>query len=163
MSDQTVSRRVRQLLLGPLLTEGFELVDVEHHPGLLRVIVDRPEGIDLDALDGASRVASAVLDDADPLPSSYTLEVSSPGVERRLRTPEHFVRFVGSTVSLRTRDEGEPRVRGVLESADDTGVVVAGRSLPYDRIRSARTVFVWPAAPAPRARPPKPRKAVAGR
>ena len=75
----------------------------------------------------------------------YTLEVSSPGVERPLRTPEHFRRFVGTSVAVKTRPdvEGDRRLEGTLEAADDEGVVVAGRRLAYDDIEKARTVFVW--------------------
>jgi len=146
MTDQKMPERVRNLVEVPLAGSGFELVDVEHRDGLLRVTVDRPGGVDLDAVDAASRLVSAVLDEADPLPSPYTLEVSSPGIERALRTPQHFIRFVGSTVSLRTRVEGAFRTIGTLESADESGIVVDGATFGYDQIRSARTVFVWPAA-----------------
>ena len=62
-----------------------------------------------------------------------------------MRTPEHFRRFVGSTVNIKARPgvEGERRVEGVLEAADDEGVVVGGRRLSYDEIEKARTTFVW--------------------
>jgi ribosome maturation factor RimP len=75
-----------------------------------------------------------------------TLEVSSPGVERPLRTPEHFRRFVGKEVAVKAKPgtEGERRLAGVLEAADEEGVVVAGRRLAYAEIERARTVFVWP-------------------
>jgi len=88
---------------------------------------------------------SDALDRADPVPGHYTLEVSSPGLERPLRTPIHFQRFVGSTVAVKTRPEveGDRRVEGTLEAADDEGFVVAGRRLAYDDVEKARTVFVW--------------------
>jgi ribosome maturation factor RimP len=89
--------------------------------------------------------------------------VSSPGIERPLRTPEHFTRFVGHEVVGRTvpGTAGERRFEGVLESADDEGVVVAGRRLSYGDIERARTRFVWPASPKPKANQPKPKAAKA--
>ena len=147
----TVSDRVRDVVGAPLETSGLELVDVEHTGALLRVTVDRPGGVDLDAISDASRLVSEALDRTDVVPGRYVLEVSSPGVERTLRTPEHFRRFVGSTVTVRTRPgtEGDRRVEGELEAADAEGVVVAGRRLAYGEIERARTVFVWEAAAKP--------------
>ena len=132
---------------------GLELVDVEHVGATLRVSVDRPGGVDLDAISTASEAVSAALDRAepDPVPGRYTLEVSSPGVERPLRTPEHFRHAIGTTVSVRTHAgvEGERRIEGVLSEADDEGVVVAGRRLAYGEIERARTVFEWGPSPKP--------------
>ena len=146
-----MSERVRTLVEGPLAASGLELVDVEHQASVLRITVDRPGGVDLDAISTASRLVSDELDRHDVVPGRYVLEVSSPGVERPLRTPDHFRRFVGSTVAVRTRPgaEGDRRVDGVLESADDAGIVVAGRHLAYADIDRARTVFEWGPAPAP--------------
>ena len=142
-----MSDRVRALVEPALSAHGLEVLDVDHQGGLLRVTIDRPGGVDLDALSAATQVVSGALDREDPVPGRYTLEVSSPGVERPLRTPEHFRRHVGSLVSVRTVAgvEGDRRVQGVLESADDIGVVVGGRPLAYGDIDRARTVFEWPA------------------
>lgn len=143
--------RVRELVEPVLAAERLELVDVRLSSGALQVFVDRPGGIDLDAVAAASTIVSQLLDEHDPVPGRYTLEVSSPGVERPLRRPEHFARFVGSTVNVKTRPEvaGERRVQGLLEAADDEGVVVAGRRLAYGEIERARTVFEWGPAPKP--------------
>ena len=101
----------------------LELVDVELRSGVLLVTVDRPGGVDLQALTDANRAVSGVLDELDPIPGQYSLEVSSPGVERTLRTPDHFARAVGETVSVKTRPQvpGERRLRGRLVAADDEG------------------------------------------
>ncbi|HWC10362.1 MAG TPA: ribosome maturation factor RimP [Acidimicrobiales bacterium] len=143
--------RVRAVVEAPLATSELELVDVEHTGNLLRVTVDRPGGVDLDTISEASRLVSEALDRTDVVPGRYVLEVSSPGVERPLRTPEHFHRFVGTTVAVRTRagTDGDRRVEGELEGADDEGVVVAGRRLAYGEIERARTVFVWEPAAKP--------------
>lgn len=158
MRSDDVSERVRALVAPALEPSGLELFDVDLSGGLLKVTVDRPGGVDLDAISAATQVVSAVLDAHDDLiPGRYLLEVSSPGIERPLRTPTHFQRAVGSTVAVKTcpDTEGDRRIEGVLESADDEGVVVSGRAVPYRDIERARTVFVWPQ--------PRPRKAGASR
>jgi ribosome maturation factor RimP len=93
------------------------------------------------------------LDDHDPFTGSrYTLEVSSPGLERPLRTPRHFVRAIGEVVAVRTvpGHEGERRVQGQIISADENGFVLSGEGLGpdglryrYEDIERARTVFEW--------------------
>ena len=146
MTDQHGNERVRAVVEPPRSENGFEVVDVERQGPLLRVTVDRPGGIDLEAVTEATRLVNELLDRHDPIGDKTTLEVSSPGIERPLRTPEHFRRFVGTEVAVKARPgiEGERRLAGVLETADDEGVVVAGRQLAYDDIEKARTVFVWP-------------------
>lgn len=167
MDDLDVSERVRELVGPALADHDLEVVDVEYRAAVLRVTVDRPDGVDLDTISTASRLVSTELDRHDVVPGRYVLEVSSPGVERPLRTTDHFRHFVGSAVAVRTRPGtgGERRVEGVLESADDRGIVVAGRHLSYDDVERARTVFVWgpaPKRPASTTRP-TPAKAKAGR
>jgi ribosome maturation factor RimP len=141
------------VVLQPVLhASDLELVDVELRAGVLLVTVDRPGGVDLEALTDANRAVSGVLDELDPIPGRYTLEVSSPGVERTLRTPAHFAKAVGETVSVKTRPQvaGERRLRGRLVAADEDGfeLAVEGRDgdptrLAYGDIDRARTVFVW--------------------
>jgi ribosome maturation factor RimP len=142
---------IERLLAAPVAEAGLELVEVEHHAGVLRVVVDG-QGADLDHLAEVTRAVSAVLDVHDPVPGRYTLEVSTPGVERPLRSPRHFQRAVGEDVTVRLVGgvEGERRVSGRLAAADDDGIVVEGPDLPeggrriaYDEVERARTVFVW--------------------
>jgi ribosome maturation factor RimP len=144
--------------LSPILqARGLDLVDVELRGAQLTVFVDREGGIGLDELGEATRDVSAALDDIDPLPGRYTLSVSSPGLERRLRTPAHFARAVGETVTIRI-DAGTADVRrltGTLASADESGCTMSGPEVPggemriaYDQIERARTVFEW--GPEPR-------------
>ncbi len=156
---ETVAR-VQELLEPLLAADGFELVDLRFSGGALQIFVDRPGGIDLDTISMVTTQVSRLLDEHDPVPGRYTLEVSSPGVERTLRRPDHFRRFVGSTVSVKTRPgvAGERRQQGRLEAADDEGVVVVpddgpgkgvARRLGYDEIERARTVFRWGPEPKP--------------
>jgi len=150
--EVSVSDRVRDLIEPSLAAQGLEVVDVEQRSNILRVSIDRPEGVDLDAISLATRLVSDELDRHDDIvPGRYVLEVSSPGIERTLRTPHHFRRFVGTTVAVRTvaGTEGDRRLEGVLTDADDDGVVVAGRRLSYTEIDRARTVFVWGPSPRP--------------
>ena len=146
MTDQHGNERVRAVVGPPLAEKGFEVVDVERQGPVLRVTVDKPGGIDLEAVTEATRLVNELLDRHDLVGDKTTLEVSSPGIERPLRTPEHFKRFVGTEVAVKAKagTEGDRRLAGVLEVADDEGVVVAGRRLAYDDIEKARTVFVWP-------------------
>jgi ribosome maturation factor RimP len=147
------------LLASTLAPLGFELVDMEMRSGTVRVVVDRSDGADLEAIAEATRAVSAVLDTHDPLPGQrYTLEVSSPGVERPLRTPQHFIRAVGETVTVRTvtGSQGDRRVTGRLASADPDGFVLEGEDLPeggrrlaYAEVERARTVFEWGGKPRP--------------
>ena len=146
MTDQHGNERVRAVVEPPLSEKGFEVVDVERQGPVLKVTVDRPGGIDLEAVTEATRLVSDLLDRHDVVGDKTTLEVSSPGIERPLRTPAHFRRFVGTEVAVKAKPgtDGDRRLTGVLEAADDEGVVVAGRRLAYDDIEKARTVFVWP-------------------
>jgi ribosome maturation factor RimP len=129
----------------------------------------RGPGITLDLLALATRLISRELDHADPIPGRYTLEVSSPGLERTLRTPAHFARSVGSEVAVRLRDvsNDERRVHGILSAADADGFTVtrpdgSPRVVPYEQVDRARTVFNWGPAPKPGKGPkakPKPKPA----
>jgi ribosome maturation factor RimP len=144
-------------IAAPLLqAAGLELIDVELRSGNIVVTVDREGGIDLDTLATASREISVALDRESVGPASrYELEVSSPGLERRLRRPDHFRSFVGHRIALRTVPGvvGERRLEGELTAADDRGIVVTAPDLPegsrhldYGDIERAHTVFDWRAA-----------------
>jgi ribosome maturation factor RimP len=136
--------------LSPLLEEqGLDLVDIERKGAELTVFVDRAGGVTLDELGQATRIVSAALDEIDPIPTRYTLSVSSPGLERRLRTPAHFARAVGEQITVRVNGgtDAVRRVGGTLESADDAGFTVRGERIAYDEIERARTVFEWGPTP----------------
>jgi ribosome maturation factor RimP len=154
----SVSDRVRDLV-APICTDlGLELYDVEHAAGKVRVTVDKPGGVDLEALSVATRLISRELDERDPVPGRYQLEVSSPGLERPLRTAAHYQRAIGQAVSIRLLPgHGEERrISGVVVEADDASVTVqpegGGASplrLAYADIERARTTFAWGGQPKP--------------
>lgn len=107
---------------------GYELVELEFVPGRamsqLRLYIDRPEGIGIDDCERVSREVGALLDVADPVPNGYSLEVSSPGFDRVLRTRAHFERFVGRRVhvELTAPRAGRRRYTGNLLAVDDAGI-----------------------------------------
>ena len=152
------------LLRAHVEAAGCELYDVTWAPGLLRVLVDREGGVDLNTLAALSPKVSAALDEAvpDPLPGRYTLEVSSPGLERQLTAPAHYRRFVGTLINVKltaaAAGDGDRRFRALLEDADDEGFAAGGRRLSYDDVDLAVTVFEWGPAPKPGGRPPKTQK-----
>lgn len=113
----------------PVLAEmGYELVEVEfvsgQGGGTLRIYIDGPEGIDVDDCANASHALSDLLDADDPFPGAYSLEVSSPGLDRVLRTPEHFARFVDNRVKveLQVPRDGRKRYTGMLRRADGESI-----------------------------------------
>jgi len=135
---------------------GLTLYDVERQGGTLVILLDRPGGVDVDALATASRSISSQLDEAGLLPATTTLEVSSPGLERKLRTPAHFLGAVGSRVTVSLHDEldGERRFLGTLSAVDGDDLVLTlddgtVRTVAMDRVDRARTVFEWGGSPRP--------------
>jgi len=148
--------------LGPAIASlDLELYDVEitgtGRARVMRVLIDRDGGVDLEAITRATEAIVPILDASsieDTLAGSYTLEVSSPGLERPLRRPGHFARSVGSTVSIKLRAPDAParRLRGMLVTAgDDTCEVLlddgSTEHVTYDDIVQARTVFEWTGQP----------------
>ena len=140
-----------QKLIEPTIERlGYELTDLEvrlsGQGGLLRLTIDKPDGIDLDDCEKVSHAVSALLDVEDPVPGNYNLEVSSPGLDRKLTKVEHFQRFKGETlkVTMRFPIEGRRRFRGTLVSSDEESIVVEvdgeSHSLPLTMIDTARLV-----------------------
>jgi len=143
-----------EALVGPVVeSSGLEVWEVsfrgEGGRSVLRVAVDREGGVDLDTIAEVSERLSRRLDLEDFGPKGYSLEVSSPGLERALRTPRHFERSVGERVKVKTAApvEGRQVHEGALVSADAEAIVVASEGgelrVPYADIASARTVFEW--------------------
>ncbi|WKZ82617.1 MAG: ribosome maturation factor RimP [Acidimicrobiia bacterium] len=157
MADVDV--RLWDLLESWLGAEGVELDDLQMLGSsagrIVRVTVDTPGGIDLERIAEVSQGLSRLIDAEGALAGSYTLEVSSPGLERPLRRPAQFRKAVGCEVVVKTSRpiSGVNSHRGVLASADDTEVslVVDGedRHIPFTDVSQARTVFRWEKPPKP--------------
>ena len=125
--------KVRQLAAPLAAQEGMELVDVEFGGGggrqILRVFIDRQGGVSLDDCTAVSRALSAALDVDDPLQGAYDLEVSSPGLDRPLRTPEHFQKYAGEKVRVKTfgplpECENRKTFVGILKGYENEAVVI---------------------------------------
>jgi ribosome maturation factor RimP len=146
---------VRELAEAVTSRRSLRLWDVELGGGtgssVVRVFVDSPEGVDLDTVAEVSEEISRGLDLRDPLPGRYTLEVSSPGLERSLRRPEHFGLSLGRRVMVKTKEPlrgTSHRLDGVIVRAEERSVdVEVGDGevvgVPYEAIKTARTVFEW--------------------
>jgi ribosome maturation factor RimP len=136
---------------------GLELVDVEYRReargSVLRLLVDRPDGVDLDELSRLSRECSDLLDVEDAVPGAYTLECSSPGINRPLRVPAHFARYVNRKVRLRTVDaiDGQRNFFGRLLEVTPSGILLddsTGKevSIPFPLIERAHYEHEFSAA-----------------
>ncbi|MDQ3916070.1 MAG: ribosome maturation factor RimP [Actinomycetota bacterium] len=147
---------VRDLAEAVTRRRSLRLWDVEMggQPGraIVRVFVDGDEGVDLDTVADVAEEISRGLDLRDPIQGRYTLEVSSPGLERSLKEPSHWRSSVGKRVTVKTKEKlvgDSHRVDGTVEDTTPEAVVLAvdGRAdpveIPFDAVRSARTVFEW--------------------
>lgn len=148
--------------------EGIELDDLEvlgQGPRkIVRVTVDGEEPVDIAHIARLSRGIGRLLDESDPFPDAYTLEVGSPGLERSLRRPRHYEKSIDKTVKIKTYApiDGAKSHTGVLTGVGESGVTVdvdgSERAIGFDDIASARTVFTW----EPAARPGKDRESRKG-
>ena len=151
MNERRMLTEKEKMLLNALEPQaeehGIEIVTVEvvgaRKSPTIRVFIDTPNGVGFDELSSAQSWIDGIIEAIDPLPGAYMLEVSSPGIDRPLRTPEHFERFTGETavVVLRAPHEGRAKWTGKLAGFDDGAVLleVDGivERLPYDDIKKA--------------------------
>jgi ribosome maturation factor RimP len=149
MSIEATKKRVVGIIEPVIESMGIELVDVElnkmRRKALLRVYIDREAGITIDDCERVSREIEGVLDVEDPIPYSYVLEVSSPGLDRPLRAPKDFKRFSGNMVRVVTNDPIEKQTFfvGTLETADENEIVLVlpkekKVTIPFDNISRAK-------------------------
>jgi len=151
--DHSAIARVWEIAQPIAQEEGMEIVDIEcRHEGtgrVLRIYLDKETGPNLDELGRISRQLSDLLDVHDPVAGSYVLEVSSPGINRLLKKPEHFARFVGKRIRVRTQEkiEGRRSFLGFLkEVAEDHILVDQDRSevrIPFTLIEKANYEHEW--------------------
>ena len=151
MSDE--AERLWNVVEPYVAAEGIELDDLEvvgsGNGKIVRVTVDGSEPVGVDRIASLSRGIARLFDAQDPIPGSYTLEVGSPGLERKLRRPEHFAKAVGRLAKVKVKGpEGFETLRGVIGSADATGFTIKtddadDRRIELADVTSASTVFVW--------------------
>lgn len=129
--DAVLSKKEQQLLDALALRaqeEGVEIVTVEvvgaKKAPTIRVFIDTPDGVSFDELSSAQAWINDIMDELDPFPGAYMLEVSSPGIDRPLRTPEHFSRFTGETAVVKTTSplDGRSSWTGVIVSASQENI-----------------------------------------
>lgn len=142
--------QVRRLVEPAIEGMGYELAELEcrlgHGRGLLRLFIDKDDGITLEDCEQVSRQVAALLDVEDPIPGDYNLEVSSPGLDRRLVKPAHFDRFAGCEVKVRLRRmiDQRRRLSGKLLARDGSNVLIQVDgdtvSVQMDEIDVARLV-----------------------
>ena len=151
--SKSISSTVESLVRPILDENGFELVDVEFVKeggnGYLRVIIDKPDGIDIDDCSKVSEFVSDKLDEHDPIPEAYFLEVTSPGVERPLKKPQDFYNAIGKNVYVTTYESlpGGKEFEGILTSYDEINLVIkAGKTtitIANNNVASARLSIVF--------------------
>jgi ribosome maturation factor RimP len=145
--QSSVIEQVWKITEPVVMHHGLEIIDIEYrhesHGTVLRFFLDRAEGgVSLDELAPMSRYLGDVLDVRDVVPGAYVLEVSSPGINRRLRQPNHFRRYIGKRVRIRTvaPQGGRRNFLGVLEGVEEDGVVVddgGSQFIRFDNIARA--------------------------
>lgn len=151
---KNTAERIRELLFQAVLDAGCYLWDVEYVKEgtemTLRVVIDSNEGITVEDCERVSDVVNPILDEADPIESSYRLEVTSPGVERPLTRPEHFTACIGDMVEVKlfAPIHGEKILRGTLAAAEDRAFTLTlsdGTSVTIQKNAAAKvsTVFEW--------------------
>jgi ribosome maturation factor RimP len=149
--------RVWELAIPVAQAEGMEIVDIEfRHEGsrggrVLRLYMDKDGGPNVDDLSRVSRQLSEMLDVQDTIDSAYTLEVSSPGINRPLKRPEHFARFVGKRIRIRTREliDGRRSFVGVLDEVGGNSVRLTQEGkqywIPFSMIEKSNYEHDWSA------------------
>lgn len=122
--------QVREVVQRVTASQGLELWDLEFHGGgksrMLRIFIDKPEGVTHEDCASVSREVGTILDVEDPIPGSYTLEVSSPGLDRRLRNGADFERYTGSKIKLLTRElvDNQKHFEGRVKAVHDGTVTL---------------------------------------
>ncbi len=149
--DQAIIENLWKLLEPALEVDGIELVEVEFRfeagRWVLRLYIDSPGGVTLDDCENCSRQMSALLDIEDPIEQSYTLEVSSPGINRALRKPRDFEKYAGNPVKIKTLSKlnGRRNFIGLLKGLRNSRILVeldiGEVEIEPDQIEKARLDF----------------------
>jgi ribosome maturation factor RimP len=150
LDRKTILETVEPILEGELEPRGIEVVDIQYKSQggrwVLQVFIDTPEGVDLDTCQKASQIIGQVLDREDIIPHSYSLEVSSPGLDRILKKERDFQRFTGRRIKLKASEaiEGRKNFTGVLLGlqgkcirVDVDGMII---DIPQEKVSQVRLV-----------------------
>jgi len=151
MMTNQMQRKITKLLTPVVESMGFAMVGCEYHMSgrfsVLRVYIDREGGINADDCGKVSRQISAILDVEDPISGRYTLEVSSPGLDRPLFTLAQFKQFIGQMVAVRLVEpvEAQRKFTGTLVKVDNQDIILSVEdneiTLSFDNISKANLVY----------------------
>lgn len=154
MSREETAARLFEMIEPLVESKGYELVKLDYAAGkhgLLHLIIDHEKGITVEGCEVISRAVSELLDSQDPITHAYTLEVSSPGLERPLTKKEHFARFTGEKAKISTIDEvnGSDKFAGTIVGAESDLVTIRGGdgnivNIPYALIKKANLWYTKP-------------------
>ena len=150
---KNIAGTVRELV-APVAEEfGFMLWDVEYVKEgadmILRITIDKPEGVDIEDCEKMARAVDPIIDEADPIEVSYKMEVSSPGIERSLTRPEHFTACMGEKIEVKLYApmDGKKQIVGIFSAADEKSITVtvdeAEVVLEKSAVAKVSTVFDW--------------------
>ena len=152
--QEAVAAKIEEIAQRVVQSEGMELVEVEVKGGgnarFVRISIDKPEGVTHADCELVSQQVGTILDVEDVVPGHYTLEVSSPGVERKLLKPQDYQRFQGQKAKITLRDpvEGRRTWEGTLAGFED-GVIALEtepgktREFPFEQVQKANLKFEW--------------------
>lgn len=150
---KNIAGTVRELVAPVADSLGYMLWDVEYVKEgadmILRITIDKPEGIDIEDCEKMSRAIDPIIDEADPIEVSYKMEVSSPGIERVLSRPEHFTSCIGEKIEVKLYApiDGKKQIVGILGASDEKTITVAVDEndvvLEKSAVAKVSTVFDW--------------------
>ncbi len=126
---------------------GYDIYDVEYVKEganwYLRIYIDKEEGISIEDCETVSRAIDELIDELNPIKTAYSLEVSSPGIERTLRREEHFKRYLNTEVevSLFKPVNGEKKIKGILQDFDEEKLQINNFSIDRKDISVVKTVY----------------------
>lgn len=149
----SIEEKVESLVRDPINNLGYEVYDVEYAKEgkdyFLRIFIDKPEGIDLNDCEKVNDAINELLDEADYIKEQYFLEVSSPGIERKLRKEKHFEENIGNDIEIKLFKpiDNEKSIVGILKKYDEGHLMVEvnGHDKYIDRqnIATVKTVYEW--------------------
>ena len=150
---KNIAEQVWDFLLPVVNNLGYYLWDVEYVKEgadmILRITIDKPEGVDIEDCEKMARAVDPIIDEADPIEVSYKMEVSSPGIERSLTRPEHFTACMGEKIEVKLYApiDGKKQIVGILTAADEKTVTVTVDEdtvvLEKSAVAKVSTVFDW--------------------
>jgi ribosome maturation factor RimP len=121
MIEASVIEQVKSMVSPELAMMGYDLIDIDYSGNTLRLTIDKPGGVSLDDCVAVNRRVGLLLDALDPIPGRYKLEVSSPGLNRKLKSAKEFEHFTGRKVKVQTK---EGIVRGTIKQLKDDKVLL---------------------------------------